>query len=74
MWMSNWSCAQELQMLASSRINNVLHAAATEGGCGRAIAGYWAGLGERGNATTAGCWGVRPDMRPGSVVENESWS
>ena len=45
-------------MLALSRINNVLHAAATAGGCGRAIADYWAGLGERGNATTAEGWGV----------------
>lgn len=34
---------------------------------------HWAGLEERSNATTAGCLGVRPDMRPGSVVENESW-
>ena len=58
MWMSNWSCARELQMLALSRINNVLHAAATAGGCGRAIADYWAGLGERSNATTAEGWGV----------------
>lgn len=51
-----------------------MRAAGAVGGRSAAGGGDWVGLGERGDATAGEHWGVRPDMRPGSVVENESRS